>query len=216
MRSEKKSIDCSLCAITVDNPTLGRSHNDIAVAAIRGGATMIQFRDKTMDDAIFEKEAERVGDIAKDAGVLFIVNDRVDIAKRCGADGVHVGREDTDIVAARTALGLDAIIGVSVSGREEALAAEAAGADYLGAGPVFETGSKDDAGRPIGLEEMAEICRSVILPVIAIGGITMANAADVMAAGAAGIAVIAAIAEAPDMTLAANDLRGCVERNVAS
>lgn len=168
---------------------------------------MIQFRDKDMDDAGFEKEAKKISGLARDKDVLFVVNDRVGIAKRCGADGVHIGQEDLDIGRARAILGLDAIIGVSVSKRVEAQAAEAAGADYLGAGPVYETSSKSDALRPIGLDELDTICRSVTIPVIAIGGITKENAPDIMAAGAAGIAVIAAVAEAPDMTQAVKELK---------
>jgi thiamine-phosphate pyrophosphorylase len=113
-------------------------------------------------------------------------------------------------------LGLDPIIGVSVSDRTEALAAEAEGADYLGVGPVFMTGSKNDAGRPIGLDELAMICRSVIIPVIAIGGINVGNATSVIDAGAAGIAVIAAVAEAPDMVEAVEELKGCVKPDVAT
>ncbi len=207
MTFDKGNIDFRLCAITVNNTKLGRSHDDVAGAAIMGGATMIQFRDKDLEDERFADEAKRVARMAKDAGVLFIVNDRVDIAAKCGADGVHIGQNDLDLGKARAIMGLDAIIGVSVSDKEEALAAEAEGADYLGAGPVFETGSKNDAGRPIGLNELAEICGAVILPVIAIGGVTKDNVKDVMDAGAAGVAVIAAIAEASDMTLAASELK---------
>lgn len=207
MTPDNDEPDYSLCVITANITKLGRSHHDAAEAAIRGGATMIQFRDKDMDDAGFEKEAKKISGLARDKDVLFVVNDRVGIAKRCGADGVHIGQEDLDIGRARAILGLDAIIGVSVSKRVEAQAAEAAGADYLGAGPVYETSSKRDALRPIGLEELEKICRSVAIPVIAIGGITKENAPDIMAAGAAGIAVIAAVAEAPDMTQAVKELK---------
>lgn len=207
MTPDNDEPDYSLCVITANITKLGRSHHDAAEAAIRGGATMIQFRDKDMDDARFEKEAKKISGLARDKDVLFVVNDRVGIAKRCGADGVHIGQEDLDIGRARAILGLDAIIGVSVSKRVEAQAAEAAGADYLGAGPVYETSSKRDALRPIGLDELEKICRSVAIPVIAIGGITKENAPDIMAAGAAGIAVIAAVAEAPDMTQAVKELK---------
>jgi thiamine-phosphate diphosphorylase len=204
--------DYRLCAITAKIPHLGRSHEDIAGAAIRGGATMIQFRDKHMNDDVFEDEAKKIGGLAREHGVLFIVNDRVDIAGRCGADGVHIGQDDMDIESARLILGLEAIIGVSVSQATEALTAEAAGANYLGVGPIYETGSKCDAKEPIGLDALTVICQSVIIPVIAIGGITQGNATEIIATGAAGIAVIAAIAEAPNMTLAADKLRGCVKR----
>lgn len=211
MPLDSEKPDYSLCAITTEVVELGRTHDDVARAAISGGATIIQFRDKDMDDSGFEKAARRIGNLAKENGILFIVNDRVDIAGRCGAHGVHIGQEDLALEHARLIMGLDAIIGVSVSKREEALKAEAAGADYLGVGPVFETGSKSDAKQPIGLDGLSAICQSVIIPVIAIGGITNDNAREVMAAGAAGIAVIAAIAEAPDMIVAAGELRGCVK-----
>jgi thiamine-phosphate pyrophosphorylase len=215
MKSYKAAPDYSLCAITARRPGLGRSSYDIAKGAIDGGATVIQFRDKEIEDEEFVEEAKRIGRLAKDNGILFIINDRAVLAKKCGADGVHLGQADLDVYKARKIIGPNAIIGVSASGLSEALGAEMSGASYLGVGPVFETGSKHDAGCPIGLDKLGEVCRKVNIPVIAIGGITLKNASSVMASGATGIAVIAAIADAKDMRRAAEELKRKVNINVA-
>ena len=160
--------------------------------ALQGGATLIQIREKELDEASFEKEAERLQDLCRNYKVPFIVNDNVELAVRIGADGVHVGQEDMEAGQVRRLIGPDRILGVSAQTVEEALLAEAAGADYLGVGAVFPTGSKDDAIE-VPHEVLREICRAVSIPVVAIGGITYENIPELSGSGIAGISVISAI-----------------------
>jgi len=199
--------DLKVYVVTAAVPTLGRSHADVALAAARGGADAVQFRDKTLADIEFLEEARIVGSIARAAGMLFIVNDRIDAAIAAGADGVHVGQEDVGYRQARNLAGPALIIGVSASNLAEAQAAERAEADYIGVGPVFPTLSKSDADAPLGLAGLAQITATVSRPVVAIGGISIDNIGQVIAAGAAGAAHIAAVAGAPDMTAAVIALR---------
>lgn len=199
------TLDLRVYVITTALPKLGRDHLAIAAAAVRGGATVLQFRDKSMTDADFAAAAARLLTITRPAGVPLIVNDRVEIAIAIGAEGVHVGRHDAQVREVRRRLPTGMILGASVTNYQEAI--EAADADYLGVGPIFPTGSKADATPPMGLEELARICRQVRRPVVAIGGITQHNLEAVIQAGAAGSAVIAGVAEAADMALATADLR---------
>jgi thiamine-phosphate diphosphorylase len=134
------------------------------------------------------------------------VNDRVDVAVAVGSDGVHLGVEDLDVASTRKAMPPGAIIGFSPESIDEARAAVADGADYLGVGPVFASPSKDDAGEPIGLEGLAEYCAKRIVPVIAVGGIVAGNAAAALKAGAAGVAVVSAVTKAGDMERAVREL----------
>jgi thiamine-phosphate pyrophosphorylase len=200
-------LDPRVYVITTMLPRLGREHVAIAEAAVRGGATVVQFRDKTMSDAEFAATAGRIARITRGAGIPLIINDRVEIAIAMGAQGVHVGQHDAPARDLRDSLPAGMILGVSASNYGEALEAAEAGADYLGVGPVFPTGSKDDATPPIGLRQLARICREVRRPVVAIGGITQENLRTVIETGVAGAAVIAAIAEAGDMAAAVAALR---------
>ena len=200
-------LDLRVYVITTTVPRLGRDHFAIAEAAVRGGATILQFRDKTMPDAEFASTASRILSIARHSGVPLVVNDRVEIAAAIGADGVHVGRGDAAVGNIRRSLPPGMIVGASATCYPEALAARDAGADYLGVGPIFSTASKADAAPPIGLGELARICGAVRLPVVAIGGINAGNLKSIMEAGAAGAAVIAAVAEAANITAATTELR---------
>jgi thiamine-phosphate pyrophosphorylase len=199
-------MDYRLYFITADNNNLGRTHLDTAEAAVLGGATTIQFRDKDMDDREFERTARQVKNISGRYGVPLIINDRSEIAVKIGAAGVHVGQDDLDAASVRALIGPDLVLGCSVTTADQARQAEKVGADYIGAGPVFPTGSKNDAAPPIGLDGLIEICRAVAIPVVAIGGITVGNINEVIETGAAGTAVIAAIAAAPNMKDAAAEL----------
>ena len=202
------SVDLRVYVITTALPRLGRDHLAIAEEAVRGGASVLQFRDKTMNDAEFTAAATSVLHIARQGGVPLIVNDRVEIAVAIGAAGVHVGRGDASALDIRRYLPAGMMIGASATSYDEAMATVNDGADYLGVGPIFPTGSKTDATPPIGLDELARICRAVKLPVVAIGGIHQKNLRQVIEAGAQGAAVIAAVAEAPDMIAATAELRG--------
>jgi thiamine-phosphate pyrophosphorylase len=161
---------------------------DAARAAVAGGATVVQLRLKGAATA----EVVEAGRGFDALGATFVVNDDVDAALELGSDGVHLGRADEGAERARAA-GL--LLGVSAAGADEAREAESRGAAYVGAGPVWATPSKPDADPPIGLEGLAAICRAVRIPVVAIGGVDAANAGDCIHAGAAGVAVIRAVAE---------------------
>ena len=168
--------------------------SDLATAerAVADGATVVQLRLKDAETAEVVVAGEPVLAACRAAGVAFVVNDDVEAALRLGADGVHLGQGDVGAERARDA-GL--LLGLSAGGVEEARAAEAAGASYVGAGPVWATPSKPDAGPPLGPAGLAAICDAVTVPVVAIGGVDAANAADCIRVGAAGVAVIRAVAE---------------------
>jgi thiamine-phosphate pyrophosphorylase len=191
----------------------GLSHREIAQRAIAGGADVIQLRDKTCGS----RELLRIGCVIREitgkTGTLFMVNDRLDVALACGADGVHLGQDDlrTDVARQLTPPGF--IIGKSVGNREEAVLAEREGADYLALSPVFPTASKNDAGSGHGLEVLQEIRQNVAIPVIAIGGINRGNVHNVITAGADGIAVISAVVGSPDITAAARELKEMVRKS---
>jgi thiamine-phosphate pyrophosphorylase len=165
----------------------------IARRAIEGGATVLQLRLKHLSTDEVVERGRPFRDLCAQAGVTFVVNDDVEAARRLGADGVHLGRTDPGI---ERALDEGLLLGLSAASVGEAVAGEAHGAGYLGAGPVWETPSKLDADPPIGLEGLAEICRAVSIPVVAIGGVNAANAEECVRAGAAGVAVIRAATEA--------------------
>lgn len=190
----------------------GYSHLEVAREAIAGGATAIQFRDKKMGGRQLVEVAQALRKLTRETGVVFIVNDRVDVALAVGADGVHVGQEDIPAAIARRLVGPDKIVGLSVTNLEEALEAEREGvANYLGVGPIFPTGTKPDAAPPIGLKLLAEVSQHVSTPVVAIGGIGAGNATATIEAGADGVAVVHAIAWAEDVAAAARELRAIVE-----
>jgi thiamine-phosphate pyrophosphorylase len=152
--------------------------------------------------------------LTRKRGVLLIVNDRVDVALAVDADGAHVGQEDMPASMARHILGTNRILGVSVSNHQEAEAAIAAGADYLGISPIFPSLAKSDAGPATGIELLTTLAAHHHIPLIAIGGITAQNATEIMQAGADGIAVITAVVHAEDITMAASQLRQAIERGI--
>jgi thiamine-phosphate pyrophosphorylase len=170
----------------------GRSLTEAVEQAVSGGVTMVQLREKTACGRDFYNLAIEMRKLTKRLRVPLIINDRTDIALAAGADGVHLGQSDLPVEAARRIME-HGIIGVSAGNAEQAVLAWRGGADYIGAGAVFPTPSKDDAGEAIGLDTLRDICASVKVPVIAIGGVHAGNAADVMRCGASGIAVISAI-----------------------
>jgi thiamine-phosphate pyrophosphorylase len=208
-------------------PTIGRlhiitdtvlqtkySHADIAKMALDGGADTIQFRSKTGSGKELYLEAEKVARVCKDARTVFIVNDRVDIAIAVEADGVHLGQNDLPIPIARKLLGTDALIGGSAVDLHELQIAVENGADYVGFGPIFTTGSKHDAGIPKGLEYLKIIVDSSPVPILAIGGINSGNIKELKNTGIYGVAVISAVSCAKDPTAAARDLVTAVSKIV--
>jgi thiamine-phosphate pyrophosphorylase len=171
---------------------------------------MIQIREKDISTREFYETALAVKKITQARNVPLVINDRLDIALAVGADGLHIGQSDMPLEAVKKITGDRIFVGVSVGTVEEAVEAQKRGADYLGAGAVFPTGSKADAGDAIGLEKFAEICASVDIPVVGIGGISVENAKEVMKSGAAGIAVISAILSQKDIKAAAERLKAQV------
>jgi thiamine-phosphate pyrophosphorylase len=193
-----------------------RSLPDVIRAAIQGGATVIQLRDKGACTRDVIELGRALLAVTRPAGVPLIVNDRIDVAQAIDADGAHVGQDDMPAPLARRLLGPDRILGVSAGTVEEARQAQADGADYLGTGDVYGTPTKADAGVPIGVGGLAEVVRAVSIPVVAIGGIKPDNAAAAIQAGASGIAVISAVIGAPDPEAVARNLVGIVKRQTLS
>ncbi len=200
-----------LYVVTDEGLSRGLSHSQIAGRALAGGADVIQLRDKKLEGRRLMEHARAIRKLTRDAGKLFIVNDRVDVALASGADGVHLGQEDLELADARALAPKGFLIGVTVHDVGEAVEAERGGADYLGLSPIFATGSKSDAGSACGLEMLRKVKRAVSVPVVAIGGIGPGNARDVLEAGADGLAVISAVVGQPDVEAAARDLKAIME-----
>ncbi|MEZ3454069.1 MAG: thiamine phosphate synthase [Oscillospiraceae bacterium] len=167
-------------------------------SALKGGATCVQLREKELDEAAFLEEAVEMKKLCAKYGVPFIINDNVQIAMRCGADGVHVGQSDMAAGNVRRAVGDKMIVGVSAQTVEQALAAQAAGADYLGVGAVFPTSTKSDASE-VSRQTLKDICAAVDIPVTAIGGINKGNMAELSGTGVDGVALVSAIFAAEDI-----------------
>lgn len=199
-----------LYVITDEGVGHGFSHAEIAQRAIAGGADVIQLRDKWLSGQELLAAATAVREITRDAGALFIVNDRLDVALAAGADGVHLGENDLPIDHARKITPPGFIIGASVGSVATAVSAEAAGADYVVLSPTFSTASKADAGPGHGLAILSAIRSAISRPLLAIGGINPGNVGDVIAAGADGVAVISAVVGQPDITAAAREMRGLI------
>lgn len=203
MNLTKESL--RLYAVT-DRSWLGGAGLETQVeAALRGGATFIQLREKDLPAADFLREAVILRGLCARYRVPFVINDNVEIARQSHADGVHVGQSDMAAARARDILGPDKIIGVSATTVAEALLAEKQGADYLGVGAVFPTASKADAAA-VPLPVLRDICQAVSIPVIAIGGISPENVSQLAGTGIVGIAVISAIFAQRDITAATRDL----------
>lgn len=181
----------------------GRPLLDILKQASDGGARTFQYRDKTSPMLAACRQAARLRQAAKDAGALFLVNDRCDLALAVEADGVHLGQEDLPIRMARAIMGMGKLIGLSTHTDAQVTAAAGDGADYLGFGPIFPPGSKRDHDPVVGIEGLRRIRRLTSLPVFAIGGIALEHVRPLIEAGANGVAVISAIAHATDVTAAA-------------
>jgi len=189
----------------------GRDMLSVASAALDGGATVIQLRDKIASTRVLIEEGLALRALTRERGALLIVNDRVDVALAVEADGAHVGQDDMPAGLARLLLGPDRILGVSAVNMEEAEEASAGGADYLGVGPIFPSLGKTDAGPATGVELLTELARRYTTPLVAIGGITAENATEVVRAGACGVAVITAVVYAEDITAASRQLRLAVD-----
>ncbi len=204
MKCDKK--DLLLYAVTDRHWLEGRTLYEVVKESLDGGATFIQLREKNLDEESFLQEAKEIQKLCKEYSVPFVINDNVDIAKEIDADGVHVGQSDMEAGDVRAKLGPDKIVGVSAGTVEEAVLAEKRGADYLGVGAVFPTGSKDDATE-VSHDTLKAICEAVSIPVIAIGGITQENVSELAGNGICGIAVISAIYGQKDIKKATENLK---------
>lgn len=202
-----------LYAITDRHWLNGKTLYSQVELALKGGATMIQIREKDLDENTFLKEAEQIQSLCAKYCVPFIVNDNVELAVKIGADGVHVGQSDMAAKDVRALIGKDKILGVSAQTVEQALEAQKCGADYLGTGAVFPTGSKDDA-QVLGVQTLKEICSAVNIPVVAIGGISKDNILELKKSGIAGVSVISAIFAQNDIVAATAELKSLAEQIV--
>lgn len=212
MKLDKK--DLLLYAVT-DRHWLkdGERLYDQVEKALKGGVTFVQLREKDLDENAFLAEAKEIQALCRSWGVPFVINDNVELAVAIDADGVHVGQSDMEAGDVRAMIGPDKILGVSTQTVEQARAAQARGADYLGVGAVFATGSKADAVE-VEHEVVREICQAVDIPAIAIGGITVDNVKELAGSGLSGIAVISAIFGAADIEAAAAKLRALTKEMV--
>ncbi len=200
-------IDYSLYLVTDRRLAKGRTTLDIIRAAVQGGVTCVQLREKTCSTREFITEALTIREFLQARGIPLIINDRVDVAQAVGADGVHLGQSDMPLGLARALVDDSMLIGISVESLEEAAQAEAEGADYLGVGPIYPTPTKTDAATPLGLQGLRAIRHTVSLPLVGIGGLNLQNTAPVIQHGADGIAVVSAIVAAADPEQAAQELR---------
>lgn len=192
---------------------MGRTELEVVKAAVEGGVTTIQFRDKHREGRELYRVGRELRDFCTQAGVTFIVNDHLDLALVLEADGVHLGQSDLPLEIARHLAGDKLFIGLSVVSEQETLAALELKADYLGASPVFTSTTKPDAGEGIGLAKLARLVQlAADVPVVGIGAINASNATGVIQAGASGIAVVSAIVSADDITKAAQQLRQEVDK----
>jgi len=192
-----------LCLVTDRDLSRGRSLVDVVGAAVQGGVTMVQLREKTAPTRVFLEEARALKAILTPLGVPLIINDRADIALAVGADGVHVGQTDMPVAILRGLLGPEAIIGLSITNHQQISSPDAALPDYLGLGPLYLQQTKPNAATPLGVEGFRALRAATTKPVVAIGGLKADNSAPVLEAGADGLAVVSGIVSAPDVKGAA-------------
>ena len=218
MKFSKEEIRKSMLLYAVTDQAWlkeGESLVDVVKEVLKNGATFLQIREKDLREDAFEAEAKRLKDICAEYHVPYVVNDNVEIALSCNADGVHVGQSDIKGRDIRAIIGEDKILGISAGTVEEACAAERAGADYIGVGAVFGTSTKKNA-RNMSVEQLKEIVNAVTIPVVAIGGINEKNIAELEESGINGVAVVSAIFAAEDPGLATKNLLKKAETVVRS
>ena len=207
LMSEKQKVDYSLYLVTDRALSLGRSNLEVIEAAVRGGVTLVQLREKEASTQEFYQEGLSIKDYLEAAHIPLIINDRVDIALALDADGVHLGQEDMPVDVARKILGPDKIIGASAFTPEEAVAAESMGADYLGLSPIFVTETKPELTEEIGLKRISSLKRAVKIPIVGIGSMNQSNVYEAVRSGLDGVAVVSAICSQEDPRAAARALK---------
>ncbi|KEO84377.1 thiamine phosphate synthase [Tumebacillus flagellatus] len=205
-------MDSRLYVITGHAFSKGRGLEEVISAALRGGADCIQLREKDFSGRELLEAGHLLRRLTREAGARLIINDRIDVARAVDADGVHLGQDDLPIEVAREMLGPGKIVGISTHNVEEALAAERAGADYIGLGPMKPTKTKLDTEPVVGPSGVLAVRQAVQVPIVAIGGITAADTAEIIRNGANAVAVISAVVGATDVEAAAREIRGIVDR----
>ena len=201
------NIDYSLYLVTDRDLARGRSTFEIVKAAVDGGVTVVQLREKHCSTREFIEQALAIKNFLKARKVPLIINDRLDVAQAVKADGVHLGQTDMPLEMAKDILGDSMLIGISAESLEDAIAAEKGGADYLGVSPIYTTSTKTDTAPPLGLAGLREIRKAVSLSLVGIGGLNKENSAEAIRSGADGVAVVSAIVAADDPRAAASALR---------
>ena len=209
-------IDFSLYLVTDRDLSCGRSTVEVVEAAVAGGVSCVQLREKHCSTREFITQARALKRFLKSKKIPLIINDRLDVALAVEADGLHLGQQDMTISDARKISGTSLIIGISAESVDDALRAEKEGADYIGISPVFATPTKSDTAPPLGLEGVKTIRKMIAIPIVGIGGINRQNALSVITAGADGIAVVSAIVGAKDPKDAAFELKSIVRQAALS
>ncbi len=203
--------DLSVYLVTDPGLCAARGLVETVLAAVRGGASVVQLRDKDAPDALLIEQGRALKAALVDSGVPLVINDRIGVAATIGADGVHLGQADAGIDAARAALGPTAIVGLSVQTLEHARAATRQPVDYVGIGPVLATATKADHAVPLGFADLARVRAATPLPAVAIGGLSAEQVPGVLEAGCDGLAVVSAICAAADPGAAARVLRQAID-----
>lgn len=209
-----KLFDPRLYLVLGDADCAGRRLGEVVAAAVEGGVTLVQLREKNLDDTAFIQRAREVKALLRPLGVPLIINDSLKVALAVEADGLHVGQGDLSPAQVRAHLGPDSILGVSIGNQDELERTDLTGVDYIGCGPVFGTTTKDDAGAAIGPEGLASVASKVKIPVVGIGGVTADRLPRLHGCGAKGVAVVSAIAGAADPKQAAGELRKAIALNL--
>jgi thiamine-phosphate pyrophosphorylase len=207
----KPQADWTLYLVLDPRLCRGRRPEEVARLAVRGGVSAVQLRDKECTTRDYVEQARRLHDLLAPLGVPLIVNDRVDVALAAGAEGVHVGQSDMPTDVVRRLMGQDALLGLSAGTEQEALAAEGTAVDYLGVGPIHPTSTKADTPPEWGLAGLRRLRPRTRQVIVAIGGVNASNAAELIRAGADGIAVVSAICSAEDPERAAAELRRAID-----
>ena len=208
-------VDFTLYLITDRMQTAGRELPAVVAASLRGGLRAVQLREKDLTAGPLFEQAVELRQLTRDYGAKLLINDRIDVALAVDADGVHLGKGGVPVREARRILGAERLIGYSAHSAVEALQAQHDGADFVTLGPVYHTPSKAQYGEPLGLSAVAEAARVMSIPVFALGGVKPVSVAEVMSAGAHGVALISAIMAAPDPTIETEALLRTITRHVA-
>ncbi len=208
---KRKNIDYSLYLVTDRGLARGRSTLDIVKAAVSGGVTCVQLREKDCSTLEFIEQALAIKNFLQARQVPLIINDRLDVALAVAADGVHLGQSDMPLEMAQKIVGPSMLIGISAESVQGAVEAEKGGADYLGVSPIYATPTKTDTAPPLELEGLREIRKRVKIPLVAIGGLNKSNAAEVIRNGADGVAVVSAIIAADDPETSAMNLKQIID-----